>query len=187
VALRGKIIIIKMYTWKIIKRLAALALSLLLLISAVACSLMQAAPPIPTTMETPPPADTSSLPSTSPLPIITYGSQGWLLTSWDMAPLWAEPETPVVGNSVKVWSNIYISDMPWSFVRVELYVNGELADSAELTLWFDDALPFSLSFTPYGPGTYQITVRANMLENEQYARDSGEDLSAFCSMTLNVA
>ena len=196
-AYRGKIRVIKMYTWKMVKRLVALAMSLLLVSGAAACSLTQAAgqpidsseaaaPPLSATKGTPP-ADTSPVSGTTSLPIITYGSQGWLLTSWDMAPLWTEPQNLTAGSPVEVWSNIYISDMPWSFIRVELYVNGEVADSRDLTLWFDDPLPFSLSFTPDRPGEYDITVRANMLENEEHARETGEDLSAYSSLTLSVA
>jgi hypothetical protein len=131
--------------------------------------------PIPASLETVPPGYTS------------YSSQGWLMTSWILSPLRSEPAEPLAGKQVEVWANIYISDIPMSYIKAELMVNGKLADSKQLVFWYDDPQDFSLNFTPDSPGVYDIVVRANMLENEAYSLISGEDLSLYSCMKLNVA
>ncbi len=119
----------------------------------------------------------------------TYSSQDWLLVDWVISELSIEPEAPVAAKPVQVWADIYISsgDIPMSFIKAELIVNGEVVNTKTLTLWYDDSLPIFLTFTPPEGGDYDVTLRVNMLENESYAQASGEDLSIHSSATVTVA
>ena len=109
------------------------------------------------------------------------------MVTWAMSPLSVEPANPKAGQPVEVRANIYIADIPMSYIRAELIVNSKVADSKQLVLWFDDPQDFSFTFTPDKPGEYDVVVRANMLENETYFRDSGEDLSQYSSVRIIVS
>ena len=132
--------------------------------------------------ETVSPSDEFTVPSG----YTAYSNQDWLMTSWLISPLRTEPASVRAGEPVKVWANIYISDIPMSFIQAELSVDGALVDSKQLVFWFDDTLDFYLTFTPTLPGEYDVVVRANMLENEGYVNSSGEDLSLYSSLKVNV-
>jgi hypothetical protein len=117
---------------------------------------------------------------------VTYSDQGWLLVNWVMSPLSIQPESPRSGIQVDVSANIYIADIPMSFVRVELSVNGSVMESRQFALWYDDVHDFSFAFTPDAPGIYDVVVRASMIENEDYVNLTGEDLSLYSSAKVTV-
>ncbi len=137
--------------------------------------------------ETPLPSVTGNAPADTPPGYVTYSSQGWLLSSWSMSQLEIKPAAPKAGEAVEVWANIYIPDIPMSFIRAELMVNGVPAGSKQLTFWWDDPQDFCLTFTPAQPGEYDVVVRASMIENDSYVKSSGVDLSLYSSLKVNVS
>jgi hypothetical protein len=168
-----------------------LAFSLCVFLLAAAACAGEAAPTETASVETtlPPSISNTTVPAPSetvPSGYVSYSNQGWLLVTWTMSSLRAEPAIPQAGKPVDIWANIYIADFPMSYIRVELIVNGKVVDTKQLVLWFDDPQDFSLSFLPDAPGLYDISVRANMMENEEYSLSSGEDLGIYSSMSLNV-
>jgi len=167
-----------------------IAALIIMLIAASACAAPEAAPTTSTTTSlsvSPVPPETTPLPvATSPPEHVTSASQGGVLRTWNMSPLWIDPGVPTAGRPVYVGANIYIDDIPLSHIVTELSVNGVVVDSKQLTFWYDDPLPFSLSFTPDKPGVYEVFIRANMLENEEYVKSTGEDLSLYSAAVLTV-
>ena len=155
--------------------------------TATALSESSTTPAAATTAAAVPPEATPPVESTVPSGYDIYNNMGWLTRTWNLSPLWADPGVPSSGRLVHVGASIYIGDVPLSYIHAELSVNGVVVDSTQLVFWFDDPLPFSLSFTPDKPGVYEVFIRANMLENEGYVKSTGEDLSLYSAMTLTVS
>jgi hypothetical protein len=89
--------------------------------------------------------------------------------NWWVGQLEALPSPARVGQAVQVWVNIYVTDIPTSFINAYLEINGQVVAKQQLVVVFDDSTPFSFTFTPDKPGTFELSVRTILAENEASA------------------
>jgi len=136
---------------------------------------------------------TSALPSVSPAqprndPADSSASganSGWLLCTWTLNNLLIQPATASVDDKVEIWSDIYIEELPFSYVHTYLLVNGAVIDQQMVPVFFDEDTPFCFNFTPDKPGTYRIEVRAILQANEVFAALPGGE-GNFISVSTNL-
>ena len=99
------------------------------------------------------------------------------IAAWTMYPLRLDQNPAVAGQPVTIWTSVYMVDFLITFIIARLEVNGTLVDQARWMLYIDEADPHFFVYTPPAPGTYNITIVANLEENEAYNQKGGEQIS----------
>jgi hypothetical protein len=107
--------------------------------------------------------------------------------NWWLGQLAFVPSPARVGQAVQVWANIYMTDIPMSFINAYLEVNGQVVARQRLVVVFDDSTPFSFTFTPDKPGAYELAVSAILAENEASPDPEVVGLTASVSGRLIVS
>ena len=101
-------------------------------------------------------------------PTITTTTPVWQICNWILYNLNADPQVATVGQPVKIWAFVYIEDFPTSWVYTDLLVNGEVVDSQVLMVNFDEAYPFSFTYTPQQTGVLDISIRGILSVNAPF-------------------
>jgi hypothetical protein len=131
---------------------------------------------VSTVASDPPATVTVSSPATSDGdPTLAATTPVWQICNWILYGLNAEPKVATVGQPVKIWAFVYIEDFPTSWVHTDLLVNGELVDSQVLMVNFDEAYPFSFTFTPQQAGVLDISIRGILSVNAPFTALPGGD------------
>ncbi len=123
--------------------------------------------------------------ATAPSDLANAGLAGYPAVWW-VGQFEAVPNPARVGQAVRVWANVYMADIPISYINAYLLVNGQVVARQQLVVVFDDSTPFSFTFTPEQPGVYEITVRAVLAENEASPDPEVAGLNASASGSLVV-
>ena len=108
------------------------------------------------------------------------------IAAWTMYPLRLDPNPAIAVQPLTICTSVYMVDFLITFIIARLEVNGAQVDQQRWMLYIDEADPHFFVYSPPGPGTYNITIIADLEENETHNQKGGEQASISPRATLVV-